>query len=89
MPELFFKKRNLSIIRNIDNNKCLLYCFIRKFKNIINANLSRITKKDIEIVKEIIDEHNLDFENVSLDEMDEIEKLLEVNIHVFDVIKIY
>ena len=82
IPKLFFKKRNLSIIKN-DDNKCFLYCYIRKFKNVVTNNLSRITKKDLLIVEEIIDECDMDFENVSLDELDKIEKLLEVNIHIF------
>ena len=30
IPELFFKKRNLFIFKN-DDNKCFLYCYIRKF----------------------------------------------------------
>ena len=66
-----------------EDNKCFLYCYIRKFKNVITNNTSRITKKDLVITEEIIDECNMDFENVSLDELDEIEKLLEVNIHIF------
>ena len=82
IPKLFFKKRNLSIIKN-DDNKCFLYCYIRKFKNVVTNNLSRITKKDLLIVEEIIDECDMDFEIVSLDELDKIEKLLEVNIHIF------
>ena len=82
IPELFFKKRNLLIMKN-DDNKCFLYCYIRKFKNVITNNLSRVSKKDLLIVKEIIDEYNMDFENVSLDELDKIENLLEVNIHIF------
>ena len=82
IPEIFFKKRNLLIMKN-DDNKCFLYCYIRKFKNVVTNNLSRITKKDLVIAKEIIDECNIDFENFSLDELDEIEKLLEVNIHIF------
>ena len=82
IPEIFFKKRNLLIMKN-DDNKCFLYCYIRKFKNVITNNLSRITKKDLTIAKEIIDGCNMDFENVSLDELDGIEKLLEVNIHIF------
>ena len=44
IPEIFFKKRNLLIMKN-DDNKCFLYCYIRKFKNVITNNLSRITKK--------------------------------------------
>ena len=78
IPELFFKKRNLLIIEN-DDNKCFLYCYIRKFKNIVTNNLSRVSKKDLSIVKEIIDESNMNFENVSLDELDKIENLLKVN----------
>ena len=45
IPEIFFKKRNLLIIKN-DDNKCLLYCYIRKFKNVVTNSLSRISKKD-------------------------------------------
>ena len=30
-----------------DDNKCFLYCYIRKFKNIITNNVSRISKKDL------------------------------------------
>ena len=82
IPELFFKKRNLLIMKN-DDNKCFLYCYIRKFKNVITNNASRITKKDLLLAEEIIDECNMDFENVSLDELDKIENLLKVNIHIF------
>ena len=81
IPELFFKKINLLIMKNEDN-KCFLYCYIRKFKNIVTNNLSRIIKKDLKIAEEIIVEYNIDFENVSLDEMDIIENFLECNIHV-------
>ena len=66
-----------------DDNKCFLYCYIRKFENVITNKTSRITKKDLLIAKEIIDECNMGFENVSLNELDKIEKLLEVNIHIF------
>ena len=82
IPEICFKKRNLLIMKN-DDSKCFLYCYIRKFKNVITNNTSRITKKDLSIVDEIIDECNMDFENVSLDELDKIENLLKVNIHIF------
>ena len=83
ISDIFFKKKNLVIIKNLNNNKCLLWCFIRKHLNPIEKNVSRITKKDIEISKELIDEHNIDFEDVSLGEIDEIENFLECNIHVF------
>ena len=83
IPDIFFKKKNLVIIKNLNDNKCLLWCFIRKHLNPIEKNISRINKKDIEFSKELIDEHNIDFENVSLDEIDSIENLLECNIHIF------
>ena len=65
-----------------DDDKCFLYCYIRKFKNVVTNNLSRINKKDLLIAEEIIDDCNMDFENVGLDELDKIEKLLECNIHI-------
>ena len=83
ITDIFFKKKNLVIIKNLNDNKCLLWCYIRKFLNPIEKNISRISKKDIEISKELIDEHNIDFEDVSLGEIDEIEDFLECNIHVF------
>ena len=83
IPDLFFKKRNLLIMKNLNNNKCLLFSHNRKHLNVIIVNPSRITKKDIQISKELIDEFNVDFENVSLSQIDEIEDLLECNIHVF------
>ena len=60
-------------MKNLNDNKCLLYCYIRKHLNPIAINLSRISKKDIQITKELIDEFNIDFENVSIGEIDEIE----------------
>ena len=82
IPEIFFKKRNLLIIKNNDN-KFFLYCYIRRFENAVINNLSRITKKYLLIAEEIIDRCNMNFENVSLDELDKIENLLECSIHVF------
>ena len=83
IPELFFKKKNLVIIKNLNDNKCLLWCFIRKHLNPIEKNISKINKKDIEISKELIDEHKIDFENISIREIDNIEDLLESNIYIF------
>ena len=83
IPESFFKKRNLIIMKNLNDDKCLLYCYIRKRLNPITANLSRITKKDIQTSKKSIYEFNINFENVSKGEIDEIENFLECNIHVF------
>ena len=82
IPEILFKKRNLLILKN-DDNKCFLYFYIRKLENIVITNLSRISKKDFLIAEEIIGECNMGFQNVSLHELDKIENLLKVNIHIF------
>ena len=83
IPELFFKKRNLIIMKNLNDNKCLLYCYIRKYLNPITVNLSRISKQDIQISKGLVDEFNVDFKNVSISEINEIGEFLERNIHIF------
>ena len=83
IPEIFFNKKNLVIIKNLNDNKCFLWSYIRKHLNPIEKNISRINKKDIEISKELIDEHNIDSEDVSLDEINDKENLLECNIHIF------
>ena len=80
--EIFFMKRNLLIMKNGDS-KYFLYCYIRRFKNFVTNDASRITKKDLLIAEEIIDECNMDFENVSLDKLDKIENLLGIDIHIF------
>ena len=64
-------------MKNLNDNNCLLYCYIRKRLNCITTNSSRITKSDIQISRELIDEFNIDFENVSIGEIDEIEDFLE------------
>ena len=73
VPDLFLNKRSLLILKNNDD-KCFLYCYIRKFLNPITKNSFRITKKDKELADEIINETNVTFENVSINEMNKIEK---------------
>ena len=82
IPDLFLNKRSLLILKNNDN-KCFLYCYIREFLNPITRNSFRITRKDKELATKIINETNLTFENVSIKEMNKIEKKLKVNINVF------
>ena len=83
IPELFFNKKNLVIIKNLNDNKCLFWCFIRKHLNSVDSNVSRINKNDIEISKDLTEEHDTNFENISISEIDKIEDLLECNIYVF------
>ena len=73
IPELFLNKRSLLVLKNNDN-KCFLYCYIRKFLNPITKNISRIAKKDKELADKIIKETNLTFKNISINEMNKIEK---------------
>ena len=73
IPELFITKKSLLILKNNDN-KCFLFCYIREFLNPITKNRFRITRKDKELANNIINETNLDFENVSINEINEIEK---------------
>ena len=61
------------ILRNNDD-KCFLYCYIREILNPITKNRFRITKRDKELADKIINETNLNFENVSISEIDKIEK---------------
>ena len=72
IPDLFLDK-SLLILKSNDD-KCFLYCYIRKFLNPITNNSYRITKRDKEIANEIFNETNLTLENVSINEMDKIEK---------------
>ena len=88
IPVLFLNKRSLLILRNNDN-KCFLYCYIREILNPITKNRFRITKRDKELADKIINETNLNFENVSISEIDKIEKKLKVNVNVFSCNKNY
>ena len=88
IPELLLNKRSLLILRNNDN-KCFLYCYIREILNPITKNKFRITRKDKELANNIINETNLNFENVSISEIDKIEKKLKVNVNVFSCNKNY
>ena len=41
IPEIFFNKKNLVIIKNLNDNKCFLWCYIRNHLNPIEKNISR------------------------------------------------
>ena len=88
IPDLFLNKRSILVLRNNDN-KCFLYCYIREFLNPITRNKFRITKRDKELADKIINETNLTFENVSISEINKIEKKLKVNTNVFSCNKNY
>ena len=82
IPELFYKLKNLLIIKN-DNEKCFLWCYIRKFKNYLSQNTSRNTKDDRIIAEDIEYQCDMSFDNVCLSELNDIEEKLKINIHIF------
>ena len=88
IPDLFLNKRSLLVLRNNDD-KCFLYCYIREFLNPMTRNSFRITRKDKESATKIINETNLTFENVTISEINKIEKKLKVNVNVFSCDKNY
>ena len=80
IPDIFFQKRNLIFIKNLNDNKCLLWCFIRKHLNPIEKNVSRINKKDIKISKELIDDFDIDFVSIIFEK-----KLFSKNFKKFSI----
>ena len=82
IPELFYKLKNLLIIKNSDK-KCFLYCYIRRFKNCLSQNASRITKQDMIIAEDIEYQCDMSFDNVCLSELNYIKEKLEINVHLF------
>ena len=50
IPELLLKK-NLVIIKNLNDDICLLYCYIRKYLNPIEKILQELTKKILKFQK--------------------------------------
>ena len=55
----------------------------------MTRNSFRITRKDKESATKIINETNLTFENVTISEINKIEKKLKVNVNVFSCYKNY
>ena len=51
IPKLFFDKKNLVIIRNLSDKKCLLWSYIRKHLNIIEKIFLELTKKTFKFQK--------------------------------------
>ena len=45
IPEIFFNRKNLVIIKNLNDNKCFLWCYIRKHLNPIEKIFQELIKK--------------------------------------------
>ena len=82
IPKLFYDSKVINIIKNKDE-KCFIYCYIRKCLNPINKHSERVCLKDKEICKKLEDELECNFDNVKIKDLNQIENLLETNIYVY------
>ena len=82
IPKIFYNSKVISIIKNKDQ-KCFIYCYIRKLLNNVNKHQDRVSLKDKEIVKTLEDELDFNFDNVKIKDLSRIENLLETNIYVY------
>ena len=52
IPKIFYPSKVISVIKNNDE-KCFIYCYIRKYLNNVDSHKHRISVKDKEIAKKI------------------------------------
>ena len=81
IPKIFYNSKVINIIKNKDE-KCFMYCYIRRYLNPVNKNTERVFIKDKEFVKQLEDELEYNFDNVKIKDLNKIENLLETNIYV-------
>ena len=82
IPKIFYTSRVINVIKNKDQ-KCFIYCYIRKYLNNVNNHKDRISLKDKQIVKKLEEELNFNFDNVKIKDLSKIENLLETNTYVY------
>ena len=82
IPKIFYNSKVINIIKNKDE-KCLLYCYIRKYLRQDNKHPERVSLKNKEFVKELEEELEYNFNNVKIKDLNQIENLLETNIYVY------
>ena len=82
IPKIFHNSKVINVIKNKDE-KCFIYCYIRKFLNPINKHAEGVSLKDKEHVKKLEDELEYNFDNVKIKNLKQIENLLETNIYVY------
>ena len=82
IPKLFYNSKVINIIKNKDE-KCFIYCYIRKFLNPVNKHSERISLKDKDICNKLEEELEYNFDNVEIKQLSKIENLLETNIYVY------
>ena len=82
IPKIFHNSKLINIIKNKDE-KCFIYCFIRKYLRQDNKHPERVSLKDEEICKELENELEYNFDNVEINDLNQIENLLETNIYIY------
>ena len=82
IPKIFYDSKIIHIIKNKDE-KCFIYCYIRKFLNPVKKHGERVSKIDKEICKNLEDELQYNFDNVEINQLNKIENLLQTNIYVY------
>ena len=82
IPKIFYNSKVISIIKNKDQ-KCFIYCYIRKFLNNVNKQQDRVSLKDKEITNKLEDELDFNSDNIKIKDLSRIENLLETNIYVY------
>ena len=81
IPKIFYNSKVINIIKNIDE-KCFIYCYIRKYLRQDNKHPERVSLKDKEFVKKL-EELEYNFDNVEIKDLNQIENLLEMNIYIY------
>ena len=82
IPKIFYSSRVINVIKNKDE-KCFIYCYIRKYLNNVDNHKDRISVKDKQIVDKLEEELNINFDDVKIKDLNKIENLLETNIYVY------
>ena len=82
IPEIFKKSKIINIIKNNDE-KCFIYCYIRKFINPVKKHSERVCVKDKNICTFLEDKFQYNFDNVKIKDLPKIEDFLKTNIYVY------
>ena len=82
IPKIFYNSKVVNIIKNKDQ-KCFIYCYIRKFLNPVIKHGERVSLIDKEICKKLEQELQYNFNNVKINQLNKIEDLLKTNIYVY------
>ena len=82
IPQIFYKSKIINIIKNKDE-KCFIYCYIRKFINPVTKHSERVSIKNKNICIELEDNFQYNFDDVKIKDLPKIEDLLKTNIYVY------